>query len=342
MPDDLTSAQLRRALRATQELAEIRDLDEFPTRVAASIRHLIGADHAGYNALDLDGGHAFVVADPPDSVLELGVADFARLIHQNPLVVHTTATGDTTALRLSDFISLRELHRTELYQAVYRLIPQEHQLAVQLIPRAPHGFPAQLVGISLGRADRDFTRGEQRLLTALQPHLQATHARLLELAFARAVLADDDTRRAACLVNRRHVVTWASPGAEELGIRSGELLPRAIRASRADTGPALATLEGRRVRVSLVRDAYPGLVAVHLVAIAAGRDAWRLTRLAGLTHRECEVMALALGGRTSQEIATALGLKRRTVEKHFERIYARLGVSNRSQAVLAAIDLLES
>lgn len=51
--------------------------------------------------------------------------------------------------------------------------------------------------------------------------------------------------------------------------------------------------------------------------------------LAGLTHREREIVLLAAAGKSSQEIARALHLSTRTVNNHLGRAYAKLGVSGR-------------
>jgi DNA-binding CsgD family transcriptional regulator len=54
-----------------------------------------------------------------------------------------------------------------------------------------------------------------------------------------------------------------------------------------------------------------------------------------LTEREREVLVYLRAGMTNQEIAMALHLGRRTVEKHLERLYAKLGVRTRTAAVHA-------
>ncbi|HZB47683.1 MAG TPA: helix-turn-helix transcriptional regulator, partial [Mycobacteriales bacterium] len=53
-----------------------------------------------------------------------------------------------------------------------------------------------------------------------------------------------------------------------------------------------------------------------------------------LSHREREVAGLVTEGRTNREIAAALFLSEKTVERHLSRIFAKLGVSSR--AALAA------
>jgi DNA-binding CsgD family transcriptional regulator len=54
-----------------------------------------------------------------------------------------------------------------------------------------------------------------------------------------------------------------------------------------------------------------------------------------LTAREHEVAALAANGLSSREIADKLYLSPRTVENHLQRIYDKLGVSNRQELATA-------
>jgi two-component system, NarL family, response regulator LiaR len=53
-----------------------------------------------------------------------------------------------------------------------------------------------------------------------------------------------------------------------------------------------------------------------------------------LTEREHETLKLAADGLPNKEIATALGLSVRTVETHLSRVFAKLKVGSRTEAVL--------
>jgi len=57
----------------------------------------------------------------------------------------------------------------------------------------------------------------------------------------------------------------------------------------------------------------------------------------GLTDRELAVLNLLAAGLHNKEVAARLGIGPRTVERHCENIYAKLGVSSRTEAVVRAI-----
>jgi len=57
----------------------------------------------------------------------------------------------------------------------------------------------------------------------------------------------------------------------------------------------------------------------------------------GLTNREVQVLRLVAGGRTSKEIAAELVLSVRTIERHVENIYGKIGGRNRADATAYAL-----
>jgi DNA-binding NarL/FixJ family response regulator len=67
---------------------------------------------------------------------------------------------------------------------------------------------------------------------------------------------------------------------------------------------------------------------------SAGEDA----RLAGLTHREREVLLAVAEGLSNAEVAERLFLSEATVKTHVGRVLAKLGVRDRVQAVVLAYE----
>jgi DNA-binding NarL/FixJ family response regulator len=57
---------------------------------------------------------------------------------------------------------------------------------------------------------------------------------------------------------------------------------------------------------------------------------------AGLSARELEILRLIAEGSRNGQIATALEISDKTVRNHVSRLYRKLAISDRSQAVLYA------
>ena len=57
---------------------------------------------------------------------------------------------------------------------------------------------------------------------------------------------------------------------------------------------------------------------------------------AGLTNREIEVLRLIATGATNREVADALVISEGTVKNHLSNIFSRLGLCDRTQAVMYA------
>ena len=59
---------------------------------------------------------------------------------------------------------------------------------------------------------------------------------------------------------------------------------------------------------------------------------------AGLTDREVEVLRLIARGRSNRQVAEQLVISPKTVGRHVENLYAKLGVSSRAAAAVRAME----
>jgi DNA-binding CsgD family transcriptional regulator len=66
-------------------------------------------------------------------------------------------------------------------------------------------------------------------------------------------------------------------------------------------------------------------------------------RSLGLTARECEILALLASGQSNKEMARVLGISPNTVKTHVARVYEKLEVQRRIQAIEKArwLELIE-
>jgi DNA-binding response OmpR family regulator/DNA-binding CsgD family transcriptional regulator len=72
---------------------------------------------------------------------------------------------------------------------------------------------------------------------------------------------------------------------------------------------------------------------------ADGEEA-RLARAFDLTAREAEVLVWTARGKSNREMSEILSISPRTVNKHLERIFTKLGVENRAAATSVAMAML--
>jgi two-component system NarL family response regulator len=96
----------------------------------------------------------------------------------------------------------------------------------------------------------------------------------------------------------------------------------------------------------LLKDVDPQELVACVRAVHAGRSwvspaiaaklAERLTRVE-LTPREMGVLRELVTGKSNKEIAAALGIVEGTVKLHVTRLYEKLGVSNRTEALAVAV-----
>ena len=82
-----------------------------------------------------------------------------------------------------------------------------------------------------------------------------------------------------------------------------------------------------------------GAAAAQGQKASAGSASDKLRPL-GLTPREAETLYWVTQGKTNPEIAIICGLSARTVQKHLEHIFQKLGVETRTAAALRASELL--
>jgi DNA-binding CsgD family transcriptional regulator len=343
----LRRSDLASALAFVHEAGEADGSEDFRRRVLEGLPRLVPASMISYNDISPDGD-PILLLDPMDAWTAARERAFLRLAGQNPLIAHYLRTGDPRPMKISDLMDRRAFRATELYRSVYGPMGVEFQMALPL----PAG-PGAVVGIALNRDRVDFGERDRAMLELLRPHL----ARLRRDAAARdrvrtlaAVTEGALGARAAVAVTPEGTVAYASAGAAALAARhlppparASELpapLGRWWRASRLHrpAAPPDLVAEGPsgRLVARLLPSADPG--AHDVILLEERADAPDLAALValGLSPRQAEVLALVAAGATNAAAAARLGISPRTVQKHLEHVYDRLGVRSRTAAASLA------
>ncbi len=190
------------------------------------------------------------------------------------------------------------------------------------------------------------------LLARIRVHL--ANARLAHSA--RAAL--DASGRYLLATNASGAVLWCTPQTAKLlelafGDFNGEgyLLPTNIqewlrRRGRGDVKSAGESigLESQssplKLQLSYVGQVAPGEILLRLLEAEFENDDLVLKRKLSLTQRESEVLMWIARGKSNRDIAEILNLSPRTVNKHLELIYSKLGVENRASAAALAVRML--
>lgn len=318
----LRQADVQALLGVVHEWNAARSTDELEALAIRGLARLVRCDAVGWNQIDVAGRTVRATTDPPDYITDRALAHLGRLIGQNPIVTHYAMHPSGAPVAISDFLSVAAYERLELYVDVYRPLGVADQLACAV------QTGALVTGIALNRSRRSFSDRDRTMLELVRPHLTQAYAN---------VRAAEATRERLDLLER---------GLEEHGwgialLREGHVVPMSREAERVlrhwSPDPSLLTetrpivLEDEGARLTLRRAA--GDAAMLLLdETRTAPDPARVREL-GLTVREGEILALAADGLSDAAVAERLVVSVRTVEKHLENAYRKLGVTDRRQAV---------
>jgi DNA-binding CsgD family transcriptional regulator len=357
---DLSAAALRRLLEVLEAIYAVRDLDDFAATVPRALQTLVPADTTVLSEVNPRRGRAAWVVDPPDAPVVQYRQAFEHHIREDPVVGWFARSTDRSAVKLSDLVTRQQFHRLAVYNEVYRPGRLEHQIAFALA--TPHPL---MLGITLNRTRRDFSEGDRDGLNLLRPHLvqayrNAETLSMIQRDLGLLVQGVDELSQALIIVGHDGKIRWQSRRALQwLGEyfawprgRGSQRLPAPLHAwlrqtrhrdgskivLRPPPPPFAIEREGNRLVATLVGDRTEGLIVLEETrSRAAARDLAPL----GLTSREAEVLSWVAQGKTNPEIAQILGLSRRTVDHHLERIYGKLGVETRTAAALRAVEVIQ-
>jgi DNA-binding CsgD family transcriptional regulator len=345
--EHLRRADLDAVMRLLRNLYELDGLPSFQKRLLAQLPTVVPCDTVIYCENNLVSKESRGFSDIPGAFDERDARVYARHVHESPLL-RAYRRGLGSAVKYSDFLTRREFQRTGLYNEFFRKRGIEFRIAKGL-----PGPPGLVTAVFLDRSGRrDFGERDRLVLNLLRPHLNQSYQNAvivsalrdevamfeqgLEHVDAGLVLLDPEDRpRLATTLARRWLTEFF--GAHAAGGSLPDAVARWITShvstSRDDLPPPMTPL---------VVDGEALCLVVRLLAHNSRRflvlqtQPRQMARMSpgdlGLSHRETEVMTWIAQGKTNLETAIILQLSRRTVEKHLEHIYRKLGVETRTAA----------
>jgi DNA-binding CsgD family transcriptional regulator len=347
----------RKVFEFLRDLYILRPWDDLTDHVIRSIPKLIPTDISSYNDMSSRRHFAAYQAWPadhptfPDAPEALG-----RYSHQHPLVTYFEQTKNLTSRKITDFMSQREFRTTDLYNEFYRRLRLPYNMAMCFAVTGD-----SLLAIGLNRVKRDFEDDDVAMLDLLRPHLIQAYGNARVVSTMHEQLAAmqqsiEELDRAIVSVSDKGDIRWSTPRAAQLlacyGLQSkrrSNQLPLSLRdwirlqGDKLNSGTAVSSplmplvieRDNRSLRIRFIQDKERRLLFFEEV-----RNDFPLESLKqlGLSRRETEILYWVAQGKSNPEIGTILGISPRTVQKHLERVYPRLGVENRHGAIAMALE----
>ena len=292
------------------------------------------------NYQNLSNCTVLVVDDAPDSLSlisdtleQAGVSTLVALDGKQALSIANSITPD---LILMDAI-MPNMDGFETCQQIKKL-PQLSSVPVMFMTGLSD-TESIVKGLSVGGVDY-LTKpvNPSELLARMNVHL--SNAVLAQSAYQ----ALDKLGQLVIMVNRNGDVGWATPDSHALlaRINWGAYKPtiESWLAENPITNSHLILNDGDEpLEIIFIEEREPDQLLLRInVKSELGPEA--LKSGLGITKRESEVLYWLANGKSNKEIAEILTMSVRTVNKHLEQMFPKLGVENRTAAAGIAIRIL--
>lgn len=362
---------LEGALDFVRDLYDYRELDGFVERAMESLRRLMKADRVVVGNFDVERQTACfamlpaVVKDVDGTVdgrMNGALCDLERAFGSHPLYRYFLQTGDGLAQRISQVMTTSQFRRHVEHDDFTRQLGAKYQMGLFFT-----AGPSVVTAVLLARSRRDFTERERALLNRLHTHLVqafrngATLTRLARDVDDLVEMLEGPTSSVIVLSGNGRIRRWtqqaqawigkycrtpfpAGPDRlpecfaqwyrRQLALLAQETLPPRPRE------PLTVDKHGRQLTVQLIPDHFRD---EHLLLLneKRGDASWSVLAEHGLTPRESEVLAWVAKGKTNAEVGAILKMSARTVQKHLEHIYQKLGVETRTTATVRVLRMLD-
>jgi DNA-binding CsgD family transcriptional regulator len=252
---------------------------------------------------------------------------------------------------MSDLVATRSFRRSSLYNEFYKPLKIPYIVGFALAIDGQRS-----VTIARHRNGREFSDSTKTIVNAIRPHLlqafqNALAVTQMEVKLGATDLAMEERHQGLISVNREGRIIFFSPHAQRLLGRYGftfgrgsEWLPPRLRdwlryqhkqgeLSDDVAPPVQPLLIGGKTGTLQVRHVQKGVEHLLLLEERSAQPSAEEMISLGLTCRESEILSWVAQGKTNPEIGIILSISQRTVQKHLERIYVKLGVENRTAAL---------
>lgn len=342
----LTERDFRRLSRFLRRSYAICELPGFRNQVVTDLPEVLASEVTVFNEVDTRRRQLHHVTNPPAAMdFPDSVRIFEEHMHEHPLIAYSTAERKQAVVKISDFMSMARFRELGIYREFFRRVGTDHQMVCVIGSES-----SPLIGIAINRSGKDFSERERNLLVLALPHLRQAYdnaAIFTRISQTAALTRRDestveglvilDREGQAKLISRRdQLLLWKYFGKKSV---SGGIPNRLLEWVGAQShclssfgvpAPLFLRSGSEQLTIRFFPDQERCLLLLRENSITGPHASHSPAE--GLTQRESEILGWVARGKSNSSIAAILSIRVRTVEKHLERVYEKLGVENRTSA----------
>jgi DNA-binding CsgD family transcriptional regulator len=374
---DLTQQELQDLLAAIQSIHAIADLETFPYQVLSIIPRVVGSDLTTFCQINFQKHRVLWICPEFNFYPKIDQTDFQYLptqhFNENPLLSNFPQQQAPLTSKVSDFLTEPQLHRLgTFYEQFLQPAGLADQMGVPLMgvtQKSAHlnhlsDTQQDFLGLAIHRDRRNFTETDRYLLNLLRPHLIQAYRNLntlVQLKLESQGLRDALDQLCVIFLTETGKPQWISQAVVDLFQKYGQISPHPsielpfyiqqwikyqLATEKSEPlhlepyPPLRLELEESCLILRLKCDPQKAQNLLFLEEQRKFTLSLESLEYLGLTRREAEVFSHISDGKKNQEVAHLLGITSGTVRNHLERIFAKLGVQNRSAAVNVALKKL--
>lgn len=351
--DFLSNRDAETMLSSLAELNADLQLDTLPARLFGITGKLIANDVISFDSFDYRDNYCFNNWNTrPDILTPEKLKSYPQYAVEDVLIPEVVGRKSSTAVRTTDITSRKEFEKTDLYNEYYRDTPFKYQMGIAL----PISDDLTLT-CGLSREAKDFTERDKAVLTRLAPHLKNAIGNTFEHRRLSFFNKPNDFGFLILDVNGK--VTYSNQLAKQilkkyfaagnfekkmLPGKLGKWLKEQLLLLEFDEFHALPSSvykvedKGAELHIRLMKNNTGNPYTLILEEKKSVRV--KLQEALSLTGRQTETVFWIMQGKTNHEIAEILNISSRTVQKHIQYLYDKMGVENRRAAISRALEIL--
>ncbi len=331
--------------------------DTLGERCVAAVNKVISAEITAFDFFTDEGVHTGNHwYDPPGAISQTAFEIFAHVAHEHPFSPDVFGKRRFDAMKTSDFLTTQQFHRTAIYNEFFKVCSVDNQLLA-----AFSDAPNSLITFNFSRTKSDFSEEERLKVNLIAQHLriaflnahkierfQQTEMDLnavLESKSNGVIVLNPDKQIVYESVFARRMLEKYFAGEKDKSAALPEKVDGWLNSECGKFGNDKFVLPSQVFKIERERESLEISLIYNaetqektLLFEESRRHSPKMLERLNLTKRETEILFWISQGKTNKDIGELLGISPRTVNKHTDNIYVKLGVENRTSAVSVALD----